>query len=66
MMDRIHLPEEAREPADRMQIDGEEYGIWKEKFNQDIRRFIEDWKKIENRYVWALGFYLKLAADAYE
>lgn len=66
LMDRIHLPEEARESAGRMQIDGEEYGIWKEKFNQDIRRFIEDWKKIENRYVWALEFYLKLAADAYE
>ncbi len=66
LMERIHMPEEARELACRKQISEEEYGIWKERFYQDIRQFIEVWKKTENRYVWALEFYLKLAVDAYE
>ena len=65
LTERIRLPEEARRLAGKEQISRQEYDIWREKFDRDIRQFMRDWKELENRYVWALEFYLKLAADTY-
>ncbi len=64
-MERICLPAEARELARAERIGGKEYDIWKEKFYQDIRKFIMEWKELDNRYEWALEFYLKLALETY-
>lgn len=66
LMERIRLPGEAREPMQKGQIAEEEYEVWKDKFYQDIRQFIGEWKEMDGKYVWALEFYLKLAMDAYE
>lgn len=66
LMARIHLPQEARKLVRAERIDKEDYDVWKEKFCQDIRHFIEEWKQMKERYVWALEFYLKLALDTYE
>lgn len=65
LTERIHLPKEARRQVRKERIDGNEYGVWKEKFYQDTRRFISEWKKMDARLPWALEFYLKLAADTY-
>lgn len=66
LMERINLPEEARELVFKKQISDKEYDIWKEKFYRDIRQFADGWREIEDRYVWALKFYLLLAVDTYE
>lgn len=66
LMERIRLPGEAREPMQKEQIAEEEYEVWKDKFYQDIRQFIGEWKEMDGKYVWALEFYLKLAMDTYE
>ncbi len=66
LMERIRLPGEAREPVQKERIAEEEYEVWKDKFYQDIRQFIGEWKKMDGKYVWALEFYLKLAMDTYE
>ncbi|MCI9619975.1 MAG: DUF5596 domain-containing protein [Dorea sp.] len=65
LMERIRLPKEARELARTEQIGAQEYEVWKDKFYQDIRQFIGEWKEMDGRYVWALEFYLKLAMDTY-
>lgn len=66
LMERIHLPKEAGGLICEERLDAKEYGVWKEKFYQDIRHFIEEWKKMDARFSWALEFYLKLAVDTYE
>lgn len=66
LMNRIHLPEEAQKIVSEERISEAEYSVQKELFYQDIRQFIEEWKKIKDCYEWALEFYLKLAADSYE
>ena len=66
IMERIHLPEEARGLVRKERIDENEYGVWKEKLYQDSRRFIGEWEKMDARFSWALEFYLKLAMDTYE
>lgn len=66
LMERIHLPEEAWKVAGEERIGTEEYKAQKKLFYQDIRQFVEEWKEREERYVWALEFYLKLGVDAYE
>lgn len=64
-MERIRLPEEAKRLARKERINEKEYAVWRNKFDRDIRQFIKEWKELEDRYVWALEFYLKLAADTY-
>lgn len=66
LMKRIHLPKEAWETVYSVRISEKEYDVWKGKFYQDIKQFIKEWKDIDQRFTWALNFYLKLAMDTYE
>lgn len=66
VMERIKLPEEAREIVRRNRIRSGEYEIWKTIFYDDMQGFLTQWKKKEDKYTWALEFYIKLAADTYE
>lgn len=66
LMERIFLPEEARTLARRERIEEKEYEACKDKFCRDIRAFIGEWKERQDRYTWALEFYLRLALDTYE
>lgn len=63
---RIRLPEEAGRTAESIQINAAEYEEQKRLFNKDLNVFIENWKKREDKYEWALKFYLMLACDTYE
>lgn len=65
LMERIHLPEEARKLMRTERISEKEYEIWREKFDKDIRQFVKEWKELDDCYVRALEFYLRLAADTY-
>ena len=65
LMERIHLPEDARKLMRTERISEKEYEIWREKFDKDIRQFVKEWKELEDCYVRALEFYLRLAADTY-
>ena len=66
LMERIHLPGEAREQIRKERIGVKEYAVWKDRFDRDIRQFVEEWKSVGDGYTWALEFYLKLALDTYE
>ena len=63
---RIRLPEEAGRVAERMQINSAEYEEQKRLFDEDLNVFIENWKKREDKYEWALKFYLMLACDTHK
>lgn len=63
---RIRLPEEAGRVAERMQINAAEYEEQKRLFDEDLNVFIENWKKREDKYEWALKFYLMLACDTHK
>lgn len=66
VMERIKLPEEAREIVRRNKIGSEEYETWRTVFYDDMKRFLTRWKEKEDKYTWALEFYIRLAADTYE
>ena len=66
LMKRIHLPQAACETLWEERISEKEYKVWKDRFYQDIKQFIREWKEIDERLAWALEFYLKLAVDTYE
>lgn len=66
LMERLHLPWEARRQVLDEQIGKKEYGVWKDKFYQDMEQFIKAWEEMDGGFEWALEFYLKLAADTYD
>lgn len=63
---RILQPREDYSAAVKVEISGEEYARERELFYQDIKSFLERWKEKENRYTWALAFYLRLSAEVYD
>lgn len=66
LMERIHLPEEARRLVLNEQIDEKEYSVWRDKFYRDMEEFVKEWKETGGCFGWALEFYLKLALDTFE
>lgn len=66
VMERINLPQEARNIVRGEELTREEYEFQKRLFYDDIDRFLAQWKEREDKYTWALKFYIRLAADVYE
>ena len=66
LMERIQLPEEARECARKVDISEEEYIIYRDCLYHDLRDFLGKWKKKPDKLEWALKFYLLLSCDVYD
>lgn len=66
LMKRIRLLEEAGKAVRKQSIPEREYEAWKDMFNRDLKEFMEKWSVRPDRYVWALEFCLRLAAEVYE
>lgn len=66
LMERIHLPEKARERVREVDISEEEYGFWKEWFYHDFRDFLGKWKEKPDKLEWALKFFLLLSCEVYD
>ena len=64
--ERIHLPEGARTAVSSVGISDKEYKKWKNLFEKDFKLFLEKWKQEEKGELWALAFYVHMAADTYE
>ena len=57
---RIKLPEAAGKAVDQIKITEAEYQEQKQIFDRNLEEFIDKWKNRENKYEWALKFYLML------
>ena len=66
LMERIQLPEEARECARKVDISEEEYIIYRDCLYHDLRDFLGKWKKKPDKLEWALKFYLLLSCETYD
>ena len=63
---RIKLPEAAGKAVDQIKITEAEYQEQKQIFDRNLEEFIDKWKNRENKYEWALKFYLMLCCETYE
>ena len=63
---RIRLPEAAGKTVEQVQITETEYQEQKQIFDRNLEEFIDEWKNRENKYEWALKFYLMLSCETYE
>ena len=52
VMERIHLPAEARKDILQNRISEEEYQEWAEIFHSDFKVFIEKWNMKEKKEQW--------------
>lgn len=66
LVERISLPQTAREQLKKQIISDEEYHLWKEIFYQDTEKFLKMWDGRLDKYVWALEFYVRIAAEVYK
>lgn len=66
LVKRIKLPEEAVKAAMDYPVAQEEYETWKAYFYQDMKKFLDEWKKRPDKYQFAFVFYLRLALEVYD
>lgn len=66
VVERIRLPLEARKQLKKQIISDETYRLWKDIFYKDIEQFLKMWHAHTDKYVWALEFYVRLAAEVYD
>lgn len=66
VMHRIALPDEAREIVRQMELTQDELEAWKTLFYEDMEEFIKRWNQLKDKYEWALGLYIRLAAEVYD
>ena len=65
LMEKIKLPDKAREVAMNCILPETLYQERKELFNRDMKQFLEMWKESDNHMQWILAFYLQLALEVY-
>lgn len=58
LMEKIKLPEEAREVVMKNTLPEALYQERKELFDQDLKQFLEMWKESNDHLQWLLSFYL--------
>lgn len=66
LMEKIKLPEEAREVVMKNTLPEALYQERKELFDQDLKQFLEMWKESNDHLQWLLSFYLQAALEVYE
>lgn len=63
VMQRISLPEEARNIVRHMELTQDEFEAWRTLFYKDMEEFLTRWNLLPDKHAWALGFYIRLAAE---
>lgn len=66
LIQRIRLPENAKQTIEKYSLKEEDYQNWRTRFYNDTKAFLQDWKASENHLQWILPFYLRIACEVYE
>ena len=66
VMQRISLPEGARKIVRHMELTQNEFDAWRMLFYEDMEEFLAHWNQLPDKYAWALGLYIRLAAEVHD
>ena len=66
VMQRISLPEEARKTVRHMDLTQVAFEAWSTLFYEDMEEFLARWNQLPDKHAWALGFYIRLAAEVHD